>query len=142
MRQIKERRSSFLIMYQRTSTYNKNSQIEKNMARKEQGIKDYSEKQEISICVTAAIRDAVNYCVNHPHWKDAFENDFEDRLAWINEIAQKFVEFYAQKKIEFSDLYILLKGRQNSIREKEIAAKKIAMEEELTQKENGKSETK
>lgn len=112
----------------------KEGQIQKAMERKEKGIADYTTRQEISIAVQSAMRDAFLWCVHHPDWKQDMENDV--RFSWIDETAKKLVEFYAIKKMEYAELYENLKCRHREIREKEEEARHIEMDAEL-QEENG-----
>ena len=120
-----------------TPTYNKKADIEKMVERKERGIADYTSKQEVSIAVSAAMRDASNYCINHPDWKT--DLSLTQRFEWIDEVAKKFIEFYASKRPDYSELYMDIKSRPQEIINKEETAREIEIDEELAEefKENG-----
>lgn len=118
--------------FQRT-TPSKDSSIKKFVERKERGIADYTTKQEISIAVQSALRDAVLYCVNQTDWKKEMTD--EQRFEWLDEISKRFVEFYAVKKIEFAELYQSIKGRHQEIMDKVETDDSIEINEELSEGE-------
>ncbi len=101
----------------------KDSKIKEFAERKEKGIADYTTKQEISITVQSALRDAVSWCVNHPDWKE--KQSDEDRISWIDTTAKRLLNFYAENKPKYSELYENLKRRRKEIEEKEAIAETI-----------------
>lgn len=115
----------------------KTTEIKQAMERKERGIADYTTKQEVSIAVQSALRDSFLWCINHPDWKE--NQTDEARLEWVDDTAKRLVRFYADKKIEYAELYENLKGRHREVEEKEELSEAIEIGSDEPREEGGET---
>lgn len=133
---------------QRKQYWSKDSKIERAVQRKETNISNYQRQQETSIAVTSAIRDASQWCMQHPDWKDASLTD-NDRMEWIDRVARDFLEFYAKNRTLYSEIYEKIKDRYRRYdeeREENEGLERVAdyeerVKEKAEQEEKNKKQT-
>ena len=70
----------------------KTTAIGKAMDRKENSIAKFTDKKELSIIRTSCINGAVDWCTNHPDWKN--EMTSSERIAWVIRVGHEMATIF------------------------------------------------